>query len=592
VKNARTSKKFLALVGGAALGVSGWASDAGACGCFTPPDPSVPVVQAGERIAFAQSNGQVTAHIQISYQGNAQDFGWLLPLPSVPTLTLGVDELFNQLTSTTQPKYKMNKVYEGNCSFDPSRFGGGGGFAGAPTANGAGGGSGDTAQNPSPLVIQSSIGPYDYAVLKADSQDAMLNWLTTNHYFVPAGTTDSVSAYIHPGAFFLALKLKSGASAGDLQPVVVNYASDLPMIPIVLTSTGAKPDMGIQVWMLGAGRAIPRNYYHTVIDDALIDWTTAGQNYNDVIIKATHEADGRHTFVTEYAGTSSVMKNVLNAPGRFGVQTDLAAQTDAQSFVDYMFAHQFGQAQNNQGGGPIASFGQQLTSQELSILGNYIPVPPALLQKGIQPQNFYQSIDYYLGSYRQQFPNDFAGWTMNYQPTMMAQDLWDRVVTPTLQAGALFDQFPYLTRLYTTLSPEDMNKDPVFSWNPTLPDWPNEHDGTLTYHCGYFGRDSVATTPATLVTAAGWVIQYPYGTGTPFTPPDSLPASQYIQILAEEGDPQVVTDNTGAIKGALPMGSGGCGVSMGSRATETAGGLVLMLFAGTMLIVSRRRRSA
>ena len=70
----------------------------------------------------------------------------------------------------------------------------------------------------SPLVIQSSIGPYDYAVLKADSKDAMLKWLSDNHYFVPAGTDETVSAYLHPGAYFLALKLKSGKSAGDLQP--------------------------------------------------------------------------------------------------------------------------------------------------------------------------------------------------------------------------------------------------------------------------------------------------------------------------------------------------------------------------------------
>jgi len=592
VKNASTTKKVLGLLGGAALGLLGHVQPADACGCFTPPDPSVPIVQAGERIIFAQANGQVTAHIQIQYQGDAKDFGWLLPLPAVPTLNLGVDELFNQLTATTQPKYKLNRVYEGNCAFNPGRNGG---FNSAPTAAGASGGAGGDVQSPqSPLVIQSSIGPYDYAVLKADSKDAMLNWLATNHYFVPAGTDGSVGPYIRPGAFFLALKLQSGKSAGDLQPVVVNYASDLPMIPIVLTSTGAKPDMGIQVWMLGAGRAIPRNYYHTVIDDALIDWISAGQNYNDVIIKATHEADGRHTFVTEYAGSSSVMRNLLNPPNRFGVQSELAGQVDAQHFVDYLFQHQFGQVNTANGGGgpgPVAFYGQ-LTSQELAILGKYIPEPAALQQKGIQPQYFYQSIDYYLGQYRMQFPNDFAGWTLNYQPVMMAQELWDRVVTPTLQAGGMFDQFPYLTRLYTTLSPEDMNKDPVFSWNPTLADWPNEHDGTLTYHCGYFGRDSQATTPATLVTASGWIIQYPYGTGTAFTPPSTLPASQQIQILAEEGDAQVVVDNTAAIRDGLPNGHGGCGVSLGSRATETAGGLVLLVFAGSMLIVSGRRRSA
>src|SRR5262245_55630641 len=98
-----------------ALAAGPEARTAHACGCFTPPDPSVPVVQAGERIAFALENGQVTAHIQIQYSGPAEEFGWLLPLPSEPRMELGTDELFAQLITTTQPKYKLNRQYEGAC---------------------------------------------------------------------------------------------------------------------------------------------------------------------------------------------------------------------------------------------------------------------------------------------------------------------------------------------------------------------------------------------------------------------------------------------------------------------------------------------
>jgi hypothetical protein len=561
----------LIAIGAAGAAMLAGVHDAAACGCFTPPDPSVPVVQAGERIAFALDQGQVTAHIQIQYAGDAKDFGWLLPLPAVPNLQLGTDELFNQLIAQTQPKYKVNRVYEGNCSFDPSRSGGFNNSA-APTAGGStgGGGQGDISGQ-SPLVIQDSIGPYDYAVLKADSKDAMLQWLTDNHYFVPAGTDDTVGPYIRPGAFFLALKLQSGRSAGDLQPVVVNYASDLPMIPIVLTSTGAKPNMGVQVWMLGAGRAIPRNYYHTVINDALLDWINGSQNYNDVIIKAAGEAPGKHTFVTEYAGKSDIMKNLLNPPGRFGTTPELAAQPDEISFVQYLLSHQF-----------------TFTSQLTAILQTYIPVPPALLQQGITAQIFYSSISYYLGPYRQQNPQLFVGYTTSYQPAMMADEIDMRVVQPTLQAGALFDKFPYLTRLYTTISPEDMNKDPVFSYNAGLPDYPNVHEGTLTYHCGLLGNGNQANTPATLRTSNGWVLSYPYGVAT-VTTIDTLPASERIEILREEGNPEVVTDNTPKINGQLGS-SGGCGYILGGRAERTGGTAALLLVVG--LVVVWRRRHA
>ncbi len=78
--------RFLACLSAAAAAVvftsGGQVRHADACGCFTPPDPSVPVVQAGERILFAQDSGKVIAHIHIQYAGEAAEFGWILPLPS------------------------------------------------------------------------------------------------------------------------------------------------------------------------------------------------------------------------------------------------------------------------------------------------------------------------------------------------------------------------------------------------------------------------------------------------------------------------------------------------------------------------------
>ncbi len=547
----------------------GYASDANACGCFTPPDPTVPIVQAGERILFAMSDGQVTAHIQIQYQGTAGDFGWLLPLPSVPTFELGTDELFTQLTSSTQPKYELKRVYEGSCSFDPSRFNGG---FGTPSAAGGtnhgGGGSGGSDGSSGPLVYQDSLGPYDYAVLKADTKDAMLKWLADNHYFVPTGTDDAVGPYIRPGSYFLALKLKKGNDVGDLQPVVVKYQSDLPMIPLVLTSVAANPHMGIQVWMLGNGRAIPRNYYHTVINDAKLDWLTGAQNYNDVIIAATAEAPEKHSFVTEYAGSVQPMQGKLNYAGRFGVQAELAASPSDTAFVQYVLGHGF-----------------PFTSQTLAVLEKYIPVPTTF--RGT-PAAFYQTL-----AYGRQQIGTIPG--ENFQPAQMAQDLWDRVVTPTLTAGGLFDSYPYLSRLYTTLSPEDMNKDPVFSFNPGLKDWPNVHNGTLTYHCGWFGDQGISKTAATVRTEEGWVIDYPNGTGFiggggtsgGFVAPGG-PSSQRIEILREQGNPDVIVDNSSSISHAL--GGSGCGVTVGGRASrQTLGLFGLVAVAGIMLLGRRRR---
>ncbi|MSP58992.1 MAG: DUF2330 domain-containing protein [Myxococcales bacterium] len=558
-------------IAGLAAGVLAGADvrTAEACGCFTPPDPTVPVVQAGERILFGIENGQVTAHIQIQYAGSAGEFGWLLPLPSIPKLELGTDEVFAQLIAQTQPKYRMTRVFNGQCGFANGRNFGGPGSP-APQAGGAETDANGDGEKKSPLVLQASVGPYDYAVLHADEKKDMLDWLAKNRYFVPVGTDDAVGPYIRPGSYFLALKLRPGNSTGDLQPVVVRYASDLPMIPIILSSVASQRNMGIQVWMLGSGRAIPRNFHHTVINDAAVDWITSGQNYNDVIIRAAGEAPGHHTFVTEYAGTSNVMKNILNFPGRFGAQAELASIHDPALFTQYMQQH-----------------GYPFNGQVVAILQRSIPFPSGIEAMKVTAAQYYQLLSYYLGAYRKQNPGVFERYDFSgFDSVVVAAELNDRIAKPTLEAGALFDTFSYLTRLYTTLSPEDMNRDPVFSFNSDLPGVPNVHEATLTYECGLFGSNDQNATYAWLKTADGFVITYPSGTGGGSSAKPT-PASRRIEILREAGVPEVLTDNTGEITGALG-GGGGCSVRS-SGTSSNAQFALLLLGLGALLAVRRRQ---
>jgi MYXO-CTERM domain-containing protein len=541
-------------------------SAAHACGCFTPPNPTVPVVQAGERIVFAAWDGQVTAHVQIQYAGDANDFGWLVPLPSLPTLELGTDELFARLSETTDPSYSVDYHYSSYCgSYQGYPASDMGAFFASDLGMGAGG--------PSPLVVAASIGPYDYAVLKADDKSAMLDWLTANHYFVPVGTDDVVAPYLHPGAYFLALKLHSGQSAGNLQPIVLHYASDYPMIPLTLTSVGAKPHMGIAVWVLGDSRAIPRNYYHAVLDDAALDWTDRGigESYFDLLTRAVGEAPGRHAFVTEYAGPSAIMKGALDYPGRFGDPTYLATLTDAGDYIRYL-------AQN----------GYYFSSALTAILQQYLPLPQGA--QGIDPATYYFNYDYYVRTY--------GPITNAFDPAALTDEIQQRIVQPTRDAAELFSTFPYLTRMYTAISPEDMTRDPTFSFSPFLPEVSQFHRGDKTSYC--VDDDHY---DALLTTEEGFTL---FQRGDVLNPLPSLPASLRIEILREEGDPQVVTDNRAAIVSALapanqlamqdPLsganGSNGCSVRPGTarRGWIECLGMGLGLLALVALVRGRRRR--
>lgn len=541
-------------------------NEAEACGCFVPPDPSVPIVQAGERILFAMKDGIVTSHIQVQYSGDAAEFGWLLPMPAIPVLELGVDELFTELISTTQPQYVLERKYNGDCPFDPARITSERTIpdsAGSPPDNGGSDGT--------PLVLRDSIGPYDYAVLKADKKQPMLDWLDKNGFFVPTGTTDAVGPYITEGSFFLALKLLKGSDVGDLQPVVVKYKSDLPMIPIILTGVAANPNMGVQVWVLGDDRAIPRNYHHTKINDAAIDWLGAAANYAEVVTDAVDEIEGHHSFVTEYAGSSDRMVGRIDFDGRFGMQAELAEKNKIKDFIQYL--NNRGYPLNTSGFSPVYS------SQLINILRKHFPMPKKLDEAGIVESDYYWSISYYLGSYRDQNPNVFVDFVEEFNAEEIAAELNERIVVPTLSAGQLFRENDYLSRLFTTLSPNEMTKDPVFSFNPDLPEVSNRHEGSLTYYCDLVNEPTIGSSPAVLYTEQGFKIVYNSGTGESteefsFSPID-MPQSQYQEILREEGKPEIVIDNTKNIQSALDKNNGS--LSTGGCSTSGSGGQMAWL---------------
>ncbi|HEY2748786.1 MAG TPA: DUF2330 domain-containing protein [Polyangia bacterium] len=546
------------------------ATDARACGCFALGSTATPVVQAGERILFSHDGDNVVAYIQIKYQGQADEFGWLVPLPSVPTLELGTDELFTMLDSATLPKYVTQNVVE-NCDGTVSS-GSGCNFNLGGSAPSSGGDFFESDMGVAAsfdmgtgglVVAQASLGPYDYAVLKADDESAMLQWLDDNHYFVPTGTMTAIAPYIHPGGYFLALKLRGGEPTGAITPIVLSYASDLPMIPITLTQVSAIDNMGVEVWVAGEARAVPHNYYHVVLDDMPVWFNTA--SYNAQLIEAVHEAPGKHGFITQYAGSSAVARNRLVYPGRFGDLATLRLQATPSAYLHY-----------------LRDNGYAFDGTLLSILSGAIPEPAALVAAGVPLAQFYANYDSYASTGGPDA--DGGADTTPFDPNALTDEIDMRIVTPTKDANAIFTQHPYLTRLYTALSPADMTIDPVFSTNADLGDVPLTHSATLTTPC--IGKPWLST-------GDGFQVQYDNG-----LPPNlNLPASLRVELVRDAGPAELVQDNTAAIEAALgPVdygratsnSSSGCGCTVGRRRVHTN---VAMIFAAAaMLLLARALR--
>src|SRR5262249_36999653 len=110
----------LALLGGAA-------TDALACGGFFCDGQQTPVDQSGEKILFVVDPSGVEVHVQITYTGTDAQFAWVVPTRQVPTLGVGIDQMFTMVTQQTAPQFSVNWHFPNNCSNGGGTGGSGGG---------------------------------------------------------------------------------------------------------------------------------------------------------------------------------------------------------------------------------------------------------------------------------------------------------------------------------------------------------------------------------------------------------------------------------------------------------------------------------
>ena len=113
-----------------------------ACGCLSspmpPPDPppgevAYAVNQQSEQIIFEAEPGWVTAHVLIRYAGDPAQFGWLVPVPEVPELSIDPITTFGLLDNLTKPTIQLTTddicpQSQWACNYHAPLYCGGGGF--------------------------------------------------------------------------------------------------------------------------------------------------------------------------------------------------------------------------------------------------------------------------------------------------------------------------------------------------------------------------------------------------------------------------------------------------------------------------------
>jgi MYXO-CTERM domain-containing protein len=164
-----------------------------------------------------------------------------------------------------------------------------------------------------------------------------------------------------------------------------------------------------------------------------------------------------------------------------------------------------------------------------------------------------------------------------------AAALEERIIGPGEHAFDLLNQQSYLTRMFTTISPEEMTEDPLFHENPDLPDVSNQHSATRWLACE--GPDWVELEDGRLIAVDD---------NGALPRLDEMPYAETIETIPASGAPMNDRDNTETIEEALEdynddfrdVDRGGCGCST----TLPTEGILFTFFVLGAATTGRRRR--
>jgi MYXO-CTERM domain-containing protein len=478
------------------MAISAWCLPAEACGgTFCDGGPmAMPVDQTGENILFVLDGTHVDAHIQIQYQGEPSRFAWVLPVPAVPdSIEVGSEVFFQNLLSSTVPSFGF-------------------GFCGA--AGTVNGGGGVALSNGSPgveVLFKSTVGAFDVTVLRGGTAAEVTSWLSANGYEQVSSAPTILDQYVRNNFAFVAVKLTGGAGIQAIHPLVVRYPGNTPCVPLELTAVNAVPEMRVRAFILAQDRAVPLSYQHVELNLLKLDWVKLAANYVDVVSVAVDSPlAGGHAFVTEYAGPSNVV-----------TRTALySASWDPSKFTALAPEQVIDELERQELVSCAAAKCTFVQPQVLPLLETYLPAP-----SGVDEQAFYSCLACY--------------------PTLIDRKVWDgvafarglleRVVLPGRRANDALDAFPYLTRLFTTISPEEMTLDPTFLVRSGMK--------------GVDLRQQIACGSSYLTLPGGTTVRL--NTDGSWPSFDDMPFATKIESFTQAGDAIVLEDNALAIDSAL-----------------------------------------
>ena len=219
----RLSKQMLLLITFVIL--PQWAQ-ADPCGMVPPiyVGDQIPIARIGLQQTYVfYKEGLETVVIRPGFKGNVDEFGMLIPFPSVPSLRKVSDNIFPHLDAAIDPpevvvdlRWRLERRLSRRQ------------FSEANDALGSGLSYEEDAKKVR-VIKQEAVGMYEVTVLEAGSAKALKLWMDDHDYVYPKGMDGACEDYVKLGWCFVAVKTKVAQKKGvDPKPGMRKVNPKLP----------------------------------------------------------------------------------------------------------------------------------------------------------------------------------------------------------------------------------------------------------------------------------------------------------------------------------------------------------------------------
>jgi hypothetical protein len=336
------------------LAVSAPRSAAACGGCFGPA--TEPTLVTGHRMAFAISETQTVLWDQFQYQGDPEDFSWVLPVRPGAYVEIADNAWLATLDAFTSPIVVPPQL---QCSSDYDNGNGDGcGCSLEPQADMASSDDSASAGPPGVQVVRRErVGPYETVVLRSEDPDALKDWLIVNGYSIPDEIRPVIDAYVDEGNDFLALRLAPAVGVEQMEPVRVITPGGDYLLPLRMVAAGVGSYVDIRLFVIAEGRYTMPDMAEVSIDERKLEYDFAGgtDNYDELRGAALAQNAGKSAIVPyarERAFSTENVRPDFGAPLRYGVVNESGNVFNGPTTLAQFY---FAQASVDRGGSSMPS---------------------------------------------------------------------------------------------------------------------------------------------------------------------------------------------------------------------------------------------